>query len=497
MKNKLKISGIIACFAVIGLITACSGAGAGRTGGGNITPPPPPVVTPTSASTTYTWDVDGDEYNLVITESDSKSIITSGTYILTVTLASGGTRVSEGTAVGGSGGIIVFTPAGSGTTFEITITAAGDNVSINIEAGTEIIFNEGPPITIAAEVNETTTPQSGSVFTVSNTAGWNSAINAIRAGGNNRSYVINITGNFNVPGKDGEDSIFGAVTGLSVTIRGNHTLTLTGNGCLLYVIDGQTVILEDTNLRGNRTNDSSLVNLFRGTLVMRGSSSIFDNRGIGTAGGVDVIGGTFIMQDNSRVYNNINDGGTGGGVFVGEAFDGNNDPIPGFFIMRDNASVYGNSATHVVVDEHGSGGGVALWGDSILMMQDNALVSGNTADGAGGGVILMFSPYSDMGGMLIMRGNSSISGNTAEWSGGVHISPHCFFFISGGTVYGSNATTALRNTADHGGAALGFFGDSIVGFGPDGFWNHHSPQFTRVYDGLIENTFRVVNGVLQ
>jgi hypothetical protein len=111
-----------------------SGGGGGGNGGtsGNGQP----------ASSNYQWTVDGVEHDLTITEikSSTKAVVTSGNYELTVTPPG---KTSKGTATAGSGGVITFTPEGSDTTFQITISS--DN-TITVAADQVITFTDGDTV---------------------------------------------------------------------------------------------------------------------------------------------------------------------------------------------------------------------------------------------------------------------------------------------------------------------------------------------------------------
>jgi len=68
---------------------------------------------------------------------------------------------------------------------------------------------------------------SQTTFAVRNTASWIEAVGSIRNGGNDKEYVITVTGNITVPGST--ESTFGSVTGITITIEGDGTLSLSSN----------------------------------------------------------------------------------------------------------------------------------------------------------------------------------------------------------------------------------------------------------------------------
>ena len=137
---------------------------------------------------------------------------------------------------------------------------------------------------------------------VNNLSTWNAIINKIRTGGNNQTYIINITGNFSTPVVD--DNIFGSVMGITVLIQGKGTISPSGIGNLLRIGTGQTVILRDVTLRGRSDNNSPLVRILGGGIFrMEGNASVTGNKG-SDVGGVHVDGGTFILQDSASVSSN-------------------------------------------------------------------------------------------------------------------------------------------------------------------------------------------------
>ncbi|MDR2069870.1 MAG: hypothetical protein LBP81_00425, partial [Treponema sp.] len=87
---------------------------------------------------------------------------------------------------------------------------------------------------------------SSKTFTITNTGEWNSAIEAVKNGGDNRSYTLVIDGTVSVPGTDG--SAFGA--GVSVTVQGSGELALASPGRIFTLGAGQTLILGETGGSG-------------------------------------------------------------------------------------------------------------------------------------------------------------------------------------------------------------------------------------------------------
>ena len=104
------------------------------------------------------------------------------------------------------------------------------------------------------------------IFTIGSPAEWIVARNIIIDGGNDKTYLVNITGSFSVPFDDytGRLNLFPySITGLNITIEGNgNTLTpdiadMSRGGALFYVTPTQTVTINNLTLDG----------FFGGTLV--------------------------------------------------------------------------------------------------------------------------------------------------------------------------------------------------------------------------------------
>ena len=226
----------------------------------------------------------------------------------------------------------------------------------------------------------------------------------------NSSYILTANASESIVPQDlswsGKDNI-------TVFLQGDYTtrtISLSAQGSMFTVGSGVTLILDNNiTLQGRSNNTQALVTV-DGTLEMKGNTKITGNTATGS----------------SFTY--------GGGVYV----------YGGSFTIRDNASISGNSAS--------SGGGVYVYSSGSFIMRDNASISDNTAPNGGGGVAVISS------GSFTMRDNASISGNSASGNngGGVYLfsSSTTIFRMAGGIVYGSSASSTLRNTAGSGGAAL-------------------------------------------
>jgi len=325
-----------------------------------------------------------------------------------------------------------------------TVTGGGNGTNISASGYLTIAANETAATLTVKAVSTVDTSKSGTaavtvtapiLLTVSDAASWGDAVNGIRTGGNDKVYIITVTGDISIPVST--DSTFGSVTGVTVNIEGNGTFSMpSGNGRLLQIGDKQTVVVKNLTLQGRDGNTNEVVRVNTGgTFRMEGSSSVTGNTSSGSGGGVYVsLYGTFIMQDNASVRGNtVNSSSNayGGGVNV------NN----GTFIMQGNASVSNNSANSSGTNAYAYGGGVCINGETFIM-RDNASVSDNT-------VSVSFSAnYAYGGGVCIRNGNFTLEGGAISdnaATGGNYGN------AQGGGVYvditttGSNGTFTMRN----------------------------------------------------
>jgi hypothetical protein len=120
-------------------------------------------------------------------------------------------------------------------------------------------------------------PNPGTV-TVSTPADYAAALAEIATGGNNQNYTIVLTDDLVVPGSSTSVYPFGTSANITVTITGNHKLTLGTQGNLLHTGANQNIILQDVKLVGHNSNSiNSLVNISGGSVTMNGNSSISGN----------------------------------------------------------------------------------------------------------------------------------------------------------------------------------------------------------------------------
>jgi uncharacterized repeat protein (TIGR02543 family) len=243
----------------------------------------------------------------------------------------------------------------------------------------------------------------------STNATWTDAVNAIKNGGNDQSYTLNISGNLSVPGT-AAGATFSSVTGLNVTLGGTGSLTLSGTGRLIGIGADQTVTIGDgTNgpdLSGNSGNTASLVTVSgtNANLVLQNGTLTGNTTGYNGGGVVVSVGAAFTMSGGAISGNTASSTGAsygyGGGVYVSG----------GTFIMS-GGTISGNTARPLSDGTYGgTGGGVYLSGGTFTM--SGGTITGNTAISGGGvfaysGALTLTSPAA------LHNTTNGIYGNTA------------------------------------------------------------------------------------
>ena len=321
---------------------------------------------------------------------------------------------------------------------------------------------------------------------INNVATWNAAINRIRNGGNNQTYIINVTGTVSVPSSPENENLFGSVTGLTVTFQGGGTLALSARGNLIRIGAGQTVVARNITLRGHSDNNVAAVAISAaGTFRMEEGATVTGNSNNGSdssmsnnSGGVYVNGGSFTMSGGSISGNRSKSVGACGGVYVGGTFtmsggsiSGNTGDRSGGVHVGGTFTMSGGSISANACDSNGSGG---VYVNGTFTMNDGT-ISDNTTRSNGGGVYV--------NGTFTIRGGT-IFGNTANfYGGGVYVAntEGTTFNKTGGTISGSDSAQSPGNTARQGHAVYLYSGGSNGRWrnataGPDdntdgyGFW---------------------------
>jgi uncharacterized repeat protein (TIGR02543 family) len=205
-------------------------------------------------------------------------------------------------------------------------------------------------------------------------------------------YTIVLAGNYAMPGITDIDNPNISTANAVITLIGKtpSEISLSSNGSLFYIANGELVLDNNITLKGRSTNDNSLVIVYgsSASLTMKAGAKITGNSAY-SGGGVVVSDGTFTMSGGEISGNNAIDYdddtvGIGGGVVV---YDGT-------FTMG-GGKISGNSATF--------GGGVVVYGSTFTMTGGE--ISGNSADYGGGGVgvfsdVSSVSSFTKTGGII-------------------------------------------------------------------------------------------------
>jgi hypothetical protein len=311
-----------------------------------------------------------------------------------------GNALKTGTAIGASDGKLdvgADEPAG---TLLVTATAAAP-ISLSSAAYEVTVQAAGGGITGEGVYMGTTLLSD--LSTVSGTTFLDKALAYIKADtayGDNDNYVIAVGAGFTQGPVTLNSTTIG--TKRNITLRGlsaASVITLTGNGRLVTIDNGQTLTLgQYITLQGHTSNNAPLVCVgYSGEahLVMEADAApgtgpkITGNSENGWGAGGVYVYGTFAMHGGTISDNRTTADG-GGGVYV-----------YGTFAM-DGGEISGNTATR-------GAGGVKVDESSTFTMSAGT-ITGNTMEGANGG------------------------------AGGVYIANGCTFTKTGGTISGNTAT---------------------------------------------------------
>jgi len=235
------------------------------------------------------------------------------------------------------------------------------------------------------------------------------------------------------------------------------TISLNSNGSLFTIEGGTLTLGNNITLQGRSDNNASLVKLNSGNLVMNTGSKIVNNTLLAAnnnnadGGGVNVNNSysTFTMNGGTISGNRVQAGTSGSYTNTVRARGGGVYNNNGTFNMN-GGTITGNTAYSAYYACAGGGVYVDNYGKFTLT---NGTISNNTAQSSSilavsyayGGGVAAWTYYS-----FIMQGGT-ISGNTVSSAdnrlgGGVYVLNDTFR-KTGGTIYGSNATEAQKNTA--------------------------------------------------
>jgi hypothetical protein len=393
-------------------------------------------------------------------------------------LAAGNWTITVTAAVDG-------TPVGYGSTVVDVTGRSGQRAAVNLDFYQEADFDtDGSPLTDETVDN---------VFSVMDADGWTRARAAIASGGNNKNYLINVTGS--VTGVAGVTSpSFGSVSGIRVVLSGGGLALDTGGslkGSLLRIGANQTVVLRDVTLTGITTNNTSLVYVDGGDLVMRSGAEITGNTNTaGNGGGVYMDGGSITLYGGKISENTVY--GNGGGVYCdgavlelrggeisGNSIESGPTHLQGGGIYTRNSStvriysgsVKNNSGSALGFDCHPQGIGISM--ENSILLMEGGFIEGNTAysdnNGTGGGAygsgvgVYIANGFFTMKGGAV-RGNYTSYGNGNSWagvsSGGVFVDGTAVFTMEGGVISGN---TVVAPQANHmtSGYYIGAYGGGV------------------------------------
>ena len=400
---------------------------------------------------------------------------------------------------------------GTGTTYtpQQAIEAGSYTVTVSAAGYTE-------KTSVAVIVTEESQPMPGSDSNLAQKLAWvKNAVN-VQSG---QTYTIEVTADETI--RDQQSLSYTTSSGeISITIilkgiEEERVISYSNSNAVpLFSMskNGVTLILDENITLKSRSSRASLVSVSGGTLVMKAGAKITENQispgvsvgsnGTFTMDGGEISGnrresssssargggvyvasnGTFIMNDGkisgNRAYhtsNNTSYTGYGGGVYV----DSN-----GTFTMN-GGEISGNYASdNRSASSSGYGGGVYVASNGTFIMNDGE-ISGNTSIN-GSGVCLA--------GTFTMNGGE-ISGNTgiqlySNYGGGVYVNSGTFRIVTG-TVYGSDASEELRNTASNGAGLYVSTGTAQRGTFDGETWNSKDSLST------TNDTIMVEDGELQ
>jgi uncharacterized repeat protein (TIGR02543 family) len=227
------------------------------------------------------------------------------------------------------------------------------------------------------------------------------------------------------------------VSGGTFTMNGgiiSDNLSIYNYGGGVYVANGATFTMSGGTISGNKGSSygggvyvdvGGAFTMNSGTI----SSNITWESSYSPSGSGVYVSGTFMMQGGT-----ISGNTTGGGPYYFSSFGGGVYVTGGGIFTMSGGTISGHTG-------FSSGGGVYAANLGIFTMS-NGTISGNTAYDGGG--VYVKGVFTMSGG--IISGNIG-SGVTGGRGGGVYVFGGVFTKQSGGIIYGSNASTTLRNTA--------------------------------------------------
>ncbi|MCL2443917.1 MAG: hypothetical protein FWD13_10720 [Treponema sp.] len=253
----------------------------------------------------------------------------------------------------------------------------------------------------------------GTNFTVTSTAEWNSALESIRNSDDGTTdapelYTITVNGNISVPGFAQANHTFGTAQYIEVTLIGNGKLTLNSAGSIINLKDNQTFVINsgDLTLEGITPNTAPVILVTGAALELKaGTITNNDSSGI-SPGGIGVYQNGVFTLSGGTISNNK--GFFGGGV-----------DATGGTISMSGGTISGNEAVN------GNGGGVYVGRGGVFNMSGGT-IRGNKTNRIGGGIAVGFIErgYFNKTGGTIYGNNEGINSNSAVLGQAVSFSPY-------------------------------------------------------------------------
>jgi hypothetical protein len=384
----------------------------------------------------------------VLSFTDSLGISWTETVSLAVSLPSSSLSLEKslnwisGNAV--EGGLYTITINKDETISPRTLSYNGKNVGIILEGGaserTVSLSANGSMFTVGSGVTLTL----GSNVTLRGRSSNTTSLVKVNSGGAlvmNGGEISGNTASYSYASSSGGGGVYvgrgtftmngGKISGNTVSDSYSDSSFSGGGG--VYVASG-TFTMSGGEISGNTASCGGGVSIHNSGRFTMSYGKISGNTTSHSGGGVNIHnGGRFTMNGGEISGNTVSNhhDGTGGGV--------NMLSIEGTFestFTMNGGEISGNTSS-------GSGGGVYINGACTFTMSGGE-ISGNTAfDGSGGGVVVGSKS-------TFMMTGGEISGNTTSHSGGGVDVSGTFTKSGNSTIYGSNASADLKNTAENG-----------------------------------------------
>ena len=264
------------------------------------------------------------------------------------------------------------------------------------------------------------------VFAIAHTDHWLEAVDFIKENDDNNKYKILFLNDLTIPGS--RYPTFGEKKNIIVSIHGNHIINKSTGWSFLNVGPYQTIIIEDIIFDSTGWS-SSLINVEgdEAVFIMKGNSIL--RKGLR---GVYVRNeGSFYMYDG-LITNNLSFGGSGV-YLVNNAL----------FTMY--GGMISDNHTHDIPGPPPNSPGGGVFVDRSTFIMKGGSITGNSSYDPGGGVYVIRGTFYMSSG--IIANNETIYGGV----GGVYLENNSDFIMSGGIIYGSEASGVEPELANKGG----------------------------------------------